>query len=99
MAGKRSSKDGHEFQRSLIQGHSALKQAQSMDIDVVITVAGLLNRNCHELARYQLNIVLLEKEDERSFGVSKSNSGIIHTGFQSKNRRLRLIWQYRESPV
>ena len=37
----------------------------------------------YEFSKYQLNIVLLEKEAELSFGVSKANSGIVHTGFQS----------------
>ncbi len=61
-----------------------------MDIDVVIIGGGVTGTAiAHELARYQLNIVLLEKEDECSFGVSKSNSGIIHTGFQSKKGTLK----------
>ncbi len=33
-----------------------------------------------ELARYRLRVALLEKETELAFGVSKSNSGIIHPG-------------------
>ena len=37
----------------------------------------------YELAKYQMEIVLLEKEAELSFGVTKANSGIVHTGFQS----------------
>lgn len=36
-----------------------------------------------ELAKYKLHTILLEQETELSFGVSKSNSGIIHTGFQA----------------
>lgn len=35
-----------------------------------------------ELSRYKLKIALLEKEVELAFGVSKSNSGIIHPGTQ-----------------
>ena len=33
------------------------------------------------LSRYQVKTVLLEKESDVSFGVSKANSGIVHGGF------------------
>ena len=36
-----------------------------------------------ELSRYKLKILVLEKEAEPAFGVSKSNSGIIHAGTQN----------------
>jgi glycerol-3-phosphate dehydrogenase len=36
-----------------------------------------------ELSRYRVSIALLEKEAELAFGVSKSNSGIIHPGTQN----------------
>ena len=36
-----------------------------------------------ELSRYKLCIALVEKEEELTFGVSKSNSGIIHPGTQN----------------
>ncbi len=36
-----------------------------------------------ELSRYRLSLALLEKEEELAFGVSKSNSGIIHPGTQN----------------
>ena len=36
-----------------------------------------------ELSRYRLKVALLEKEEELAFGVSKSNSGIIHPGTQN----------------
>jgi len=42
----------------------------------------------YELAKYRVDVLLLEKEAELSFGVSKSNSGIIHTGFQGDHRLL-----------
>jgi glycerol-3-phosphate dehydrogenase len=35
-----------------------------------------------ELSRYRIKVVLFEKEAELAFGVSKSNSGIIHPGTQ-----------------
>jgi len=53
------------------------------EIGVVIIGGGIVGASlAYELAKYQLEVVLLEKEAELSFGVSKSNSGIVHTGFQ-----------------
>jgi glycerol-3-phosphate dehydrogenase len=58
--------------------------------DVVIIGGGIVGVSLAQaLARYDLEIILLEKEAELSFGVSKSNSGIVHTGFQSDVRLLK----------
>ena len=42
-----------------------------------------------ELSRYKLNVAILEKEEELAFGVSKSNSGIIHPGTQNSPNSLK----------
>lgn len=42
-----------------------------------------------ELSRYRLKVLLLEKEAEPAFGVSKSNSGIIHAGTQTPPTSLK----------
>ena len=42
-----------------------------------------------ELSRYKLTIALIEKEEELAFGVSKSNSGIIHPGTQNSPASLK----------
>lgn len=61
-----------------------------MKADVVIIGGGIVGVSIAQaLARYELDLVLLEKEAELSFGVSKSNSGIVHTGFQSDYRQLK----------
>lgn len=58
--------------------------------DVVIIGAGVVGTSiARELSRYKLNICLLEKEEELAFGVSKSNSGIIHPGTQNPPNTLK----------
>ncbi|MFA4844015.1 MAG: NAD(P)/FAD-dependent oxidoreductase [Candidatus Margulisiibacteriota bacterium] len=52
--------------------------------DVIILGGGVTGTAiARELSRYHLKIALLEKEAELAFGVSKSNSGIIHPGTQN----------------
>ncbi len=52
--------------------------------DVLIVGGGVTGAAvARELSRYRLKIALLEKEVELAFGVSKSNSGIIHPGTQN----------------
>ena len=52
--------------------------------DIAVIGAGVIGTSiCRELSRYRVSVVLLEKEEELSFGVSKSNSGIIHPGTQN----------------
>ncbi|MDD5347295.1 MAG: NAD(P)/FAD-dependent oxidoreductase [Candidatus Omnitrophica bacterium] len=52
--------------------------------DVAIIGGGAVGTSiARELSRYKLLVVVLEKEEEPAFGVSKSNSGIIHPGTQN----------------
>ena len=52
--------------------------------DVVIIGAGVVGAGiARELSRYRLTVAVLEKEEECGFSVSKSNSGIIHSGTQN----------------
>jgi glycerol-3-phosphate dehydrogenase len=58
--------------------------------DVVIIGGGVVGTSiARELSRYKLNIALIEKEEELAFGVSKSNSGIIHPGTQNPPSSLK----------
>jgi glycerol-3-phosphate dehydrogenase len=58
--------------------------------DLLIIGGGIIGVSIAQaLAKYELDVVLLEKEPELSFGVSKSNSGIVHTGFQSDYHLLK----------
>ncbi len=52
--------------------------------DVIIIGGGVIGAAiARELSRYNVKTALLEKEEELAFGVSKSNSGIIHPGTQN----------------
>ncbi len=52
--------------------------------DALIIGAGVSGAAiARELSKYKLKVLLLEKEVEPAFGVSKSNSGIIHAGTQN----------------
>ena len=58
--------------------------------DVIIIGGGVIGTSiARELSRYKLNIAILEKEEELAFGVSKSNSGIIHPGTQNPPHLLK----------
>ncbi|MFH1692503.1 MAG: NAD(P)/FAD-dependent oxidoreductase [Candidatus Omnitrophota bacterium] len=58
--------------------------------DVIIIGAGVTGAAiARELSHYKLKIAILEKEQECAFGVSKSNSGIIHPGTQNDHRSLK----------
>lgn len=58
--------------------------------DIVIIGAGVVGASiARELSRYKLTIAVLEKEEEPAFGVSKSNSGIIHPGTQNPAHSLK----------
>ena len=61
-----------------------------MNYDVIVVGAGITGAAvARELSRYKLAVLLLEKEAEPAFGVSKSNSGIIHAGTQNPPASLK----------
>jgi glycerol-3-phosphate dehydrogenase len=63
--------------------------------DVAIIGGGVVGCSiAHELSRYRLRVVLLERATEVGFGTSKANSGIIHGGHQASPGTLkgRLEW-------
>jgi glycerol-3-phosphate dehydrogenase len=60
------------------------------DFDVAVIGAGVSGANIvRKLSSYRLDIALLEKECDVSFGVSKANSGIIHGGFHHGTKYLK----------
>ena len=58
--------------------------------DVLIIGAGVSGASiARRLSAYQLDVALVDKECDVSFGTSKSNSGIIHGGFHHSARHLK----------
>ena len=58
--------------------------------NIAIIGGGIVgNAIARELSRYELKTVLIEKEIEVSFGTSKANSGIIHSGIHDNIMTLK----------
>ncbi len=58
--------------------------------DVVVVGAGVCGANiARRLSQYELDVALVEKEADVSFGVSKANSGIVHGGFHHDKKYLK----------
>ncbi len=58
--------------------------------DVAVIGAGVVGASiARKLSAYTIDVVLLEKESDVSFGVSKANSGIIHAGFHHAKSTLK----------
>ena len=55
------------------------------ETDVLIIGAGLLGCfTARNLTRYDIDIIVLEKEDDVCRGISKANTGIIYSGYDHK---------------
>ncbi len=53
-----------------------------MKYDVAIIGGGVVGAlTARELSRYDLRVVVLEKESDVAYGASRANSGIVHSGF------------------
>ena len=71
-------------------GSDSPAAASSDRYDVVIIGAGVSGANiARRLSAYELDVALVDKEVDVSFGVSKANSGIIHGGFHHNRRFLK----------
>ena len=58
--------------------------------DVIIIGGGVIGCGiARELARYQANVLLLERGNDVSVGTSKANSGIVHGGYDAKPGTLK----------
>ncbi len=68
--------------------------------DVIIAGAGVIGGMlARELSRYQLKVLLLEKENDVACGASKANSGIIHGGFDPEPHTLKAEMNVKGVPL
>ncbi|MGC8972030.1 MAG: NAD(P)/FAD-dependent oxidoreductase [bacterium] len=55
------------------------------ELDVIIIGGGIVGTAiARELAKYQLEVVLVEKEADVGWGTTKANSAVVHTGYDPK---------------
>lgn len=58
--------------------------------DITVIGAGVVGcAIARELSRYDLNILVIEKNEDVAEGISKANSGIIHGGYNEKKGTLK----------
>ncbi len=75
--------------------HSVIGRA-----DVVIVGAGIVGAAiARELSRFQLDIVVLEKEADVACGASKANNGMVHSGIVQEPGSLRSTLNLRGSAL
>ena len=66
--------------------------------DVVIIGAGVTGcAVARELSRYQLKVLVLEREEDVCCGTSKANSAIVHAGFDAAPGSMKAIMNVRGS--
>ena len=64
--------------------------------DIAIIGAGVTGSMiARELAKYNLSVVVLEKEADVAMGSSKANSGIVHAGSRHRNDHDQLIHSHK----
>lgn len=61
-----------------------------LTVDVAIIGGGIIGTaTARELSKYQLKVVVIEKEAEVGWGTTKANSGIVHAGFHEEPGTLK----------
>jgi glycerol-3-phosphate dehydrogenase len=64
--------------------------------DIIIVGGGAIGCSiARELSKYQLDVLLLEKSSDVSQGASKSNSGIVHGGYDEKHGTLKAMLAHK----
>ncbi len=68
--------------------------------DVVIIGAGITGAmTARTLARYDLRLCILEKENDVALGATKANSAIVHAGFDAQEGSLKALLNVRGSQM
>ncbi|MFP4662330.1 MAG: NAD(P)/FAD-dependent oxidoreductase [Halanaerobiales bacterium] len=61
-----------------------------MKSDVLIIGGGVVGTAiAREFSKYELDVILLEKEEDIAMGTSKANSGIVHAGYNASMNTLK----------
>ncbi|MGB3366917.1 MAG: FAD-dependent oxidoreductase, partial [Acidaminobacteraceae bacterium] len=72
---------------SLDQG---TRNSPAIMYDVVIIGAGVIGACiARELSKYNLSILIIDKENDVSLGSSKANSAIVHAGYDANSESLK----------
>ena len=76
--------------------YQPIQMPQTDSFDVLIIGAGVSGASiARKLSACQLDVALVDKECDVSFGTSKSNSGIIHAGFHHSAKHLKARLEIR----
>lgn len=68
--------------------------------DVAIIGAGITGTFiARELSRYELDIVILEKDNDISSGATKANTGIVHAGYDAKPNTKMAYFNVKGNPM
>lgn len=68
--------------------------------DIAIIGAGIIGAmTARELAKYNLSVCVLEKENDVAMGATKANSAIVHAGFDAKPGTLKAKLNVRGSEM
>lgn len=68
--------------------------------DVIVIGAGVVGGMiARELSRYELDVMILEKENDVAMGATKANSAIVHAGFDAKEGSLKARLNVRGSEL
>ena len=58
--------------------------------DIIVIGAGVVGcAIARELSKYKLDVLVIDKNEDVSEGISKANSGIIHGGYNEKKGTLK----------
>ncbi|HHT73841.1 MAG TPA: NAD(P)/FAD-dependent oxidoreductase [Firmicutes bacterium] len=67
-----------------------MREKQTLTVDVAIVGGGIIGTAvARELSKYDVSILLVEKEAEVGWGTTKANSGIVHAGFHEEPGTLK----------
>ena len=68
-----------------MEGGCKAQSGMDKELDIIIIGGGVVGTAiARELSRYKLDVLLIEKESDVGWGTTKSNSAVVHTGYDPK---------------